>query len=239
MSSWNPWHGCTKISPGCMHCYVYRIDARHDRDSSEVKRNATFDLPLKHRRDGEYKLQPSDGIVYTCFTSDFLHEAADEWRGETWDMIRTRSDLHFLFITKRIDRLEKCLPTDWGDGWENVSIGCTCENQNRADYRLPIFLSLPIHRRFIICEPLLEKIDLARYLDPAKICQLIAGGESGTSARICDFGWVMSLHDQCAAASVSFHFKQTGAHFVKNGKLYNLERRLQFSQARRAGIDIK
>ena len=72
--------------------------------------------------------------------------------------MKIRKDCWFYFFTKRIDRLEQCLPSDWGDGYDNVLIGCTVENQDRADYRLPIFLSLPIKHKSIIVSPILEKV---------------------------------------------------------------------------------
>ena len=90
--NWNPWHGCQKISEGCFNCYVYRTDAKYERDSSEVKKNIDFNLPLKRNRNKEYKI-PSGETVYTCFTSDFLLPEADEWRTEAWQMFRERADL--------------------------------------------------------------------------------------------------------------------------------------------------
>ena len=101
MSTWNPWHGCTKISPGCYHCYVYRRDAEFGKDASVVSKTASFNLPIKKNRKGEYKLQPDGDYVYTCFTSDFFHPVADEWRMEAWAMMKERADLNFFFITKR------------------------------------------------------------------------------------------------------------------------------------------
>ena len=101
--SWNPWHGCRKISEGCRNCYVYRQDSRHDKDSREVRQTAMFDRPVRRSRDGRFKV-PAGEMVYTCFTSDFLLEEADAWRAEAWEMMRIRHDLRFLFFTKRIDR---------------------------------------------------------------------------------------------------------------------------------------
>lgn len=206
---WNPWHGCKKYSEGCMNCYVYRIDGRHERDASAVKKNRDFDLPVRKKRSGEYKLQGRD-IVYTCFSSDFFIENADEWRGEAWAMIRERSDLNFFIITKRIQRFYVSLPDDWKDGYENVTICVTCENQQRADERLPFFLSLPIKHKQIICEPLLSAINLSPYLN-SQIEGVTVGGESGSEARVCNFDWVLDIRRQCVAAKVPFHFKQTGA----------------------------
>lgn len=127
MANWNPWHGCIKYSEGCANCYVYRGDARYERSASDVRRNADFDLPVRTDRSGAYKLKQGE-TVYTCFTSDFFLDKADGWRAEAWDRIRARSDLEFFFITKRIERFYECIPPDWGNGWDNVAIGCTVEN---------------------------------------------------------------------------------------------------------------
>lgn len=234
---WNLWHGCHKLSAGCKHCYVYRGDSKRGVDSSIITKTKNFDLPVQKKRNGEYKI-PSGSLVYTCFTSDFFLEEADEWRAEAWEMIRIRSDLRFLMITKRIDRLHESLPEDWGDKYENVTICCTVENQERADYRLPIYKEVPIKHKIIICEPLLERIDLSRYNIGSWVEQVVAGGESGYDARPCDFDWVMKLRNLCVEQGVSFWFKQTGSKFIKNGKLYNVNRMLQHSQARKADINV-
>ena len=97
-------------------------------------------------------------------TSDFFVEEADEWRREAWDIIKYMSDLKFFIITKRIDRFDKCKPHDWKDGYDNVTICSTCENQEMADYRLPIMIELPIKHMEIIHEPMLEAIDINKYL---------------------------------------------------------------------------
>lgn len=234
---WNLWHGCHKLSPGCKHCYVYRGDARRGVDSQLITKTKSFDLPIQKKRNGEYKIPPG-AMVYTCFTSDFFVEDADPWRAEAWEMIRQRSDLRFFMITKRIDRFYESLPNDWGDGYENVTICCTVENQDRADYRLPLYKAAPIKHKIVICEPLLERVDLSAYQIGLWVEQVVAGGESGYEVRPCDFDWIMELRNLCAGQNVSFWFKQTGARFIKGGKTYNIIRRLQHSQARKAGINF-
>ena len=234
---WNPWHGCERISEGCRNCYVFRIDEAHDKSGADLRLNADFLLPLKEGKNG-YKI-PSGERVYTCFSSDFLLEGADAWREDAWRMMRLRDDLHFIFFTKRIQRLESVLPADWRDGYENVTVGCTCENQQRADERLPIFLKLPIRHRMIICEPLLSQIDLSPYLDRRLIESVTAGGESGDGARECDYAWVERLAADCRAADVDFHYHQTGALLRRDGILYRIPRSRQHTQAERAGIDHK
>ncbi len=235
-TKWNPWHGCRKLSEGCRHCYVYRMDARGERDPSEVRRNSsTFALPIAKNRRGEYKY-PSGTRFLTCFTSDFFLEDADCWRGEAWEMIRARSDCSFFIITKRIDRFMHCIPDDWGEGYDNVTIAVTAENQQMADYRLPIYLKLPIKRKAIVCEPLLGPIDLTRHLTPA-ITSVSVGGESGQDARICHYDWVLEIRDQCVRANISFDYHQTGVKLIKGGKLYRIPKEHQHEQAFRAGID--
>lgn len=234
---WNPWHGCHKFSEGCKHCYVYRGDAKRGIDSSLISKTKNFDLPIQKTKNDEYKI-PSETMVYTCFTSDFLLKDADEWRVEAWKMMRVRSDLNFMLITKRIDRLQEVLPVDWGNGYDNVTICCTVENQDRADYRLPIYKAAPVKHKIIICEPLLGRIDLKPYDIGIWAEQVVAGGESGMGARPCNFDWVMELHDLCIEQNVSFWFKQTGAKFVKDEKIYSINRKFQHSQARKAGINF-
>lgn len=234
---WNPWHGCHKISAGCKHCYVYREDAAFGTTTptTEVRRTGSFRLPL--RRDRHKALKYPAGTEFAlCFTSDFLIEEADEWRAEIWEIIRQRSDCTFFFFTKRIDRLEQCLPEDWGDGYEHVAIGCTIENQERANHRLPIFLSLPIRHRLIIVAPMLERINLTPYLNPERIYEVSVGGESGKYARPLNYEWVLDIRRQCQEHSIPFYFHQTGSFLIKDGKQYHIPRNFQHSQAKKAGI---
>lgn len=237
MFAWNPWHGCHKISPGCQNCYVYRRDSKYEIDSAKVRKTANFDLPVKLSRNKTYKLQADGDYVYTCFTSDFFLEDADAWRSDCWDMIRKRFDLSFFIITKRIHRFAACTPPDWGEGWRNVTVCCTVENNDMARFRLPIFKEAKIAHKQIICEPLLSPIDLTPYLD-SFIEGVVAGGESGNEARICDYDWVLDIRRQCEAAGVPFRFKQTGARFRKDGRIYHIPRKFQHSQAGAAGIDL-
>ncbi len=238
--NWNPWHGCVKYSPGCKHCYVYRQDAMYsgsDSRSSEVRKNASFDLPIKRKRDKTYKMR-SGQMVYTCMTSDFFVDQADQWRGEAWAMIKQRQDLRFFIFTKRIDRFRVSLPDDWGEGYDNVIIGCTVENQAMADYRLPIFNALPIKHKVIIVAPMLERMDISAYLND-DIKEVATSGESGAEARVCDYDWILDIRRQCIEKDVPFCFHQTGAKFLKDGKLYRIRRYHQIRQAQKANIDYK
>ena len=237
MANWNPWHGCKKYSEGCENCYVYRLDKKHGKDSTKVYKTTQFKAPIAKKRNGNYKITPGE-IVYTCFTSDFFVDDADDWRQDAWDMIRQRPDLNFLIITKRIKRFMDCIPKDWNDGYDNVEICCTVENQKRADERLPIFINLPIKHKSIICEPILTEIDLSKYLNE-NIRQVVVGGESGLEARICSFDWILKIQKQCIEKEISFYFKQTGARFIKDNKYYRIKRKDQHTQAFKANINYK
>lgn len=151
-------------------------------------------------------------------------------------MIRERTDIDFLILTKRIDRFLVSLPEDWGGGYDNVNIGCTVENQAKADERLPLFLSYPIKRRFIACAPLLEAIDLTPYLDGVE--HVSVGGETGRDARECDYDWVLDIREQCVKADVTFWFKNTGSLFKYNGAVQKINPYKQTGMAKELGINI-
>lgn len=150
-------------------------------------------------------------------------------------MIKERADLHFLFLTKRIERFMECVPVDWGEGYDNVTVSCTVENQDRADFRLAIFKELPIQHKNIVCQPLIERINIEAYLDGVEL--VVVGGESDKNARPLDYDWVLDIRQQCVNRSVSFEFRQCGTHFWKDGKCYTLGVRDLCSQARKANIN--
>ena len=133
---WNPWHGCLKYSEGCKNCYMYYLDKIRGNSGAYIyKVKVNFYYPLAKNRQGEYKIKSGEQIR-VCMTSDFFLKEADEWREEAWRIIKARSDVIFILITKRAERIRACLPKNWGDGWENVFLHVTCENQKRADERL-------------------------------------------------------------------------------------------------------
>lgn len=237
---WNPWHGCTRVSEGCDNCYMFYNDERRGIDPSQVVRTGNFDYPLQRTRDGSLRVRPGE-LIRVCMTSDFLVEQADPWRAEAWDIIRARPDVRFFILTKRPERLAACLPPDWGDGWENVMLNVTCENQRRADERIPLLLAVPAKHRGIMCAPFIGPVSPRASspgcLGPEGIEQVICGGENYAGARPCDFDWVRSLRAECVEADVTFAFIETGTVFVKDGRTYRLRgKRLQSRQAWKSGM---
>lgn len=151
-------------------------------------------------------------------------------------MIKERSDIEFLILTKRIDRFLISLPKDWGSGYDNVNLGCTVENQAMADERLPMFLSYPIKRRFVACAPLLEAIDLTPYLHGIE--HVSVGGETGKDARECNYEWILDLREQCIQANVTFWFKNTGSLFRHDGIVEKINPFQQTKRAKELDISI-
>ena len=235
MAMWNPWRGCKKCSDGCLHCYIHKGDARRGVNTGDIVKTKDFSKPVEKMKNGSYKMK--SGLVYLGFSTDFLIEEADEWRADCWAMIRERQDCIFLFLTKRIERFMCCIPDDWGEGWDNVIVGCTVENQKRADERLRIFATLPIKHKNIICQPMISAIDLENYLDGVEL--VVAGGESDRYARPMHYDWVLSLREQCIRQNVSFEFRQCGTHFIKDGREYKMQTKDLYAQAQKAGIDFK
>ncbi len=233
MAMWNPWRGCIKCSDGCKYCYIHKGDFKRNINTSDIIKTKDFNKPIELLKNGTYKIE--SGLVYLCFSTDFLIEQADKWRNECWEMIRKRSDLKFLFLTKRIDRFLKCIPDDWGDGYDNVIVCCTIENQKNADYKLSIFKDLPIKHKCITAQPLIEKIDIEKYLDGIEL--VVVGGESDYNARVLDFDWVLDIRNQCVNKKVNFEFRQCGTHFIKDNRQYLIKTGDLCKQAKLADID--
>ena len=235
MAMWNPWIGCKKCSEGCLYCYIHKGDAKRGIDTNDIVKTKDFYKPVERLKNGNYKMK--SGTVYTCFSTDFLLEEADAWRHECWNIIKERQDCTFLFLTKRIERFKDCVPEDWGEGYDNVVVCCTVENQKNADYKLGIFERLPIKHKCITAQPLLEKINIEPYLDNIEL--VIVGGESDASARPLNYDWVLDIKNQCIEKKVPFEFRQCGTHFIKDGKAYKLQTKDLCAQARKANIDFK
>jgi protein gp37 len=231
--TWNPWQGCAKVSDGCENCYMFRDKKRYGQDPEAVVRSKppTFNKPLTWREPAR---------VFTCSWSDWFIREADPWRPEAWDVIRRTPHLTYQILTKRPARIPRCLPPDWGNGYPNVWLGVSVEDQATADARIPQLLDTPARVRFLSCEPLLGPVDLSRWLfatchpgcgwingspvrevpDGCHQCGqggpyerldwVIVGGESGPGARITDAADIRRLVEQCRAGKVPVFVKQLG-----------------------------
>lgn len=235
MASWDPWRGCKKCSEGCLHCYIHKGDAKRNVDTNSVVKTKDFAKPVEKLKNGAFKMK--SGMVFLCFSSDFLIKEADGWRAECWKMIKERQDCTFMFLTKRIDRFAECIPDDWNSGYDNVIVCCTVENQKNVDYRLSIFKDLPIKHKSIVVQPMLENVEIEQYLDGIDL--VVVGGESDANARPLCYDWVLNVREQCVKKNVNFEFRQCGTHFIKDGKQYKLQTKDLCKQAKAANINYK
>jgi len=172
--TWNPWVGCTKVSPACEHCYMFMGMKRTGQDPKHVRKTVAKPFPLKRDRQRQFKVKPGEK-VFTCSWSDWFHEAADEWRPAAWDVIRQRPDVTFQIVTKRIERAADCLPPDWGDGWPNVWLIVTAENQQWMEQRAFHLKEIPAVVRGLSIEPLLGPVVPKVRREECKVCGNIAG----------------------------------------------------------------
>jgi len=236
--TWNPWQGCTHVSPGCENCYMFEEKKRYGQKPEIVVRSKdnTFQKPLKRNRQKEYKIE-SGARVFTCSWSDWFHPLADKWRQEAWEIIKQRPDVLFIILTKRTHRMADCLPGDWGDGYPNVVLGVSVENQAMLP-RVEKLLRTPAAIRAVSYEPALEMVDFSGHMPGQRIDHaqseidarrgikriaaptywehhgidwLIIGGESGNGARAFDIEWARKNVIQCREAGVACFVKQLGA----------------------------
>jgi len=203
--TWNPWRGCTKISPGCAHCYMFTAQERYGRDPNVVTRTKTWRDPLKRER--EAAAANRIDLVFTCSWSDWFHIDADPWRDEAWQLVKRCPHLHFQILTKRHERIADHLPADWGQGYANVWLGVSIEN-DRFVHRADALREIPAAVRFISAEPLLSPLPS---LNLDRIDWVIVGGESGPDYRPMRTEWVRELRERCDSAGVSFFYKQSAA----------------------------
>lgn len=238
-STWNPWYGCSKVSPGCDHCYAEAWAKRtgHAFDMTRAS-HSTFYAPRKWK-------EPH--AIFTCSLSDFFHKEADEWRKETWNIIKSTPHHLYLILTKRIGRA-----VWWAEqhGWpDHVWIGTSVESGKYLS-RLDVLARVPAQVRFVSVEPILGPLwvqdgvkpddyddDLVvnpKYTEWERRCErraktiafnrlihwVIVGGESGPKYRPAKVDWITSIVDACWANEVPVFVKQdSGLYPGRQGRI--------------------
>lgn len=211
--TWNPWEGCSKISPGCANCYMFEQLRRYGRDPGVVRRTKTWGDP--ERWEQEAMRASRIDRVFTCSLSDFFHEGADEWRPAAWEVIRRCPHLHFQVLTKRPLRIADHLPPDWGEGYPNVWLGVSIESNNYV-WRADVLRQIPARVRWISAEPLLEPLP---NLDLTGFQWIVVGRESGPDYRDMDHAWVRDIFEKARVGGLAFYFKQSAAPRPEQGGL--------------------
>lgn len=214
-ATWNPVRGCTKISPGCAHCYAETFAERF-RGVPGHPYEQGFDLRLIPGKLAEPLRWPGARMVFVNSMSDLFHEDVPDAYIAAVVRVMQRADWHtYQVLTKRADRLAHLLNTTLRDAADAPHIwwGVSVENRRHGLPRIEHLRSSPARVRFLSIEPLLEDLGA---LDLQGIHWAIVGGESGHGARPMEAEWVRSIRDQCRAAGVPFFFKQWGG--VRKGK---------------------
>lgn len=211
--TFNPWWGCTKVSPACKHCYAETWAKRVGQDLWGAKSDRRFFTeahwkePLKWN---ELARHAGERHRVFCASMADVFEARtelNEWRERLWELISKTPNLDWLLLTKRPQRVKDHVP--WTTEWpSNVWLGATVESQRWAEERIPELLANRAHVHFLSCEPLLGPVNLTQW--KAGVDWVIAGGESGHYARPTHPNWITSLRDQCIEFEIAFHFKQWG-----------------------------
>ncbi len=229
-ATWNPWHGCKKVSAGCKYCYMFRDKERFHKDPTEVLRSKNnFNDPLKWSFDWQCGGTSKDMEkvtsfpcmkIFTCSWSDFFIEEADGWRDEAWEIIRKTPEFTYQILTKRPHRIRQCLPNDWDSGYKNVWLGVSTEDQAKFWERTPQLVNIPAAFRFLSIEPLISEIKIDFACEMEGIDWAIIGGESGNKSgkykyRKSDLNWYSSLVDELTDLGIPVFMKQLGTHLSK------------------------
>jgi len=226
----NPWWGCSRVSPGCANCYAETFAHRFGVQwgKGATRRPASEKVWVQPRIwNAAAKKSGKRARVFCASMADvFDDEAPYGARPRLFQLIRETPWLDWQLLTKRPENIADFLPRDWDNGYQNVWLGISVENQPMAEKRIPILLKIPAAVRFLSCEPLLGPVSFrwaswmsmpsrpdgsSNHLDGLRgIHWVIAGGESGNGARPMHPDWARHLRDQCQEAAIPFLFKQWG-----------------------------
>ncbi len=212
---------------GCNNCYIFMNDKNYNR----VIQNKNFSILVRKDKLGRFVIRGGQAVS-VCQKSDFFIEEADMWRPLVWEMIKERKDLHFLIMTRRVHRIKGCLPSDWHDGYPNVSITLSIEDQASFLDRVPEFLKLRCKEKTIMICPLLGEINLRDVLYPGvDISYINCGGENYTNARPIRYEHIKKLSADSLMLGIPFYFYDTGAYLIKDNRRYFIPKEKRYSQA--------
>jgi protein gp37 len=203
-ATWNPLTGCTKISPGCKHCYAERMSKRLQAMGNRNYANG-FSLTLhEHMLDMPFSWRKPKRIFVNSMSDLFQDEVPLSFIQAVFAVMRKASQHQFQVLTKRGERLlELNKKLKWAP---NIWMGVSVESKKYA-FRIDLLRATDAHVKFLSLEPLLGPL---QNLELSGIDWVIVGGESGPKARPMDPAWVREIRDQCRAAEVAFFFKQWG-----------------------------
>ena len=222
--TWNPVTGCTRVSPGCDHCYMFALYPRLKAMAVPGYETAPDDIRLMPERLDIPMSWKKPRRVFVNSMADIFHPRVPfDFTYEVFSVMQEASRQYghiFQVLTKRPGRAvawwiryERHFPMGWP---ASVWIGTSVENQKYAP-RIAVLSRIPAPVRFVSAEPLLEQVDLTPWLESGVLQWVIVGGESGPRARPMDLDWVRELRDQSTRAGVAFFLKQLGGVRNKGG----------------------
>jgi protein gp37 len=233
--TFNPWTGCTKVSPGCDHCYAESWAKRSGivKWGNHARKRTTEDYwkgPRVWNKNAD-RFEAIHGHRQRVFCASladvFDNKAKAGWRSDLFDLIRQTPRLDWLLLTKRPSNISKMLPSDWRDGYPNVWLGMTAEDQTRFDQRWQFLSVVPATIRFISYEPAIGPLSIQN--ERIKPDWLIVGGESGYRARAMESSWARSVIGECRDHGIKPFMKQWGVYsnnpLVREGGLSEEEAR--------------
>ena len=221
---WNPVTGCSRVSPGCDHCYMFALYPRlramgvsgYETSPDDVRlMRERLNIPLSWRKPRYVFVNSMSDVFHPKVPFEYVYEMFS-----VMEKAASRDGHVFQILTKRPGRA-----VGWWEeykdrflsGWpRNIWIGTSVENQKYAP-RLTVLKRLPAAVRFVSAEPLLEALDLSEWLNDGTLQWVIVGGESGPRARPMELDWARALRDQCLDANVDFFLKQLGGSRNKRG----------------------
>ena len=235
-ATWNPVRGCTKISPGCKHCYAETFAERF-RGVKGHPYEQGFDLRIVPEKLTEPFAWRSPKLVFVNSMSDLFQPGVSDKYIEAVSQVMVKANWHtYQVLTKRSERLRDLLQNglSFASHQSNIWWGVSVEDRKYGLPRIDHLREAPASVRFLSIEPLLE--DLGE-INLSGISWVIVGGESGPGARPLKKEWVVSIRDQCKACGVPFFFKQWGGvRKTKYGRL--LEGRTYSEYPSRVPMDV-
>ncbi len=208
-TTWNPVRGCTKISPGCLHCYAETLAERF-RGVPGHPFEFGFDLRLVPEKLSDPLRWATPRKIFVNSMSDLFHEDVPEDYILSVARVMSAANWHtYQVLTKRADRMSKLLSGKlrFAAAHRHIWWGVSVENQKHGLPRVELLRSSPAGLRFLSIEPLLEHLGT---LNLDGLSWVIVGGESGSGARPMEVEWVRDIRAQCRCADVAFFFKQWG-----------------------------
>lgn len=218
--TWNPTTGCTKVSPGCKHCYAEVMANRLQAMGANGYQNG-FELSLMPERLNEPLRRKKPTVYFVNSMSDLFHEEISfEFLDRVFDVIRKTPQHTYQILTKRSGVMLDYFSSSSRVPPKNVWLGVSVEDKKYGIPRIDDLRKINVGIRFLSVEPLLE--DLGSF-DLSGIHWVIVGGESGANARVMKSDWVESIKKQCDINSVAFFFKQWGGWGVDGKKRHKKE----------------